>query len=80
VINCISVVIVRKMLLHVHPVIGNVLLNKFLRRHRLLVNISLQGYATIEEAVILASAVTSRSGGLWSRDMFPVMRARSLVI
>jgi hypothetical protein len=34
-------------------------------------------HATIEEAV---SAVTSRSGGWWSRDMFPVMRVRSSTI
>jgi hypothetical protein len=37
-------------------------------------------HATIEEAVFSVSAVTSRSGGWWSHDMFPVMRVRSSAI
>jgi hypothetical protein len=35
-------------------------------------------HGTIEEAVFSVSAVTSRSGGWWSRDMFPGMHVRSL--
>jgi hypothetical protein len=34
-------------------------------------------HATIADAVLSASAVTSRSVGWWSRNMFPVMRVRS---
>jgi hypothetical protein len=37
-------------------------------------------HATIEEAVFSVSAVTSRSGGWWSRDVFPLKRVRSLAI
>jgi hypothetical protein len=37
-------------------------------------------HAKIEEVVFSASAVTLRSGGWWSRDVFPVMRVRSSTI
>jgi hypothetical protein len=37
-------------LLYVHPLLGNVLVNKF-REDRFLVSSSLLGYATIDEAV-----------------------------
>jgi hypothetical protein len=49
-------------------------------RQQLCKHSPLLGYATIEEAVFSMSAVTSRSGGWWSRNMFPVMRVHSLAI
>jgi hypothetical protein len=51
-----------KILLHVHTSLANVLVNKFPRRE-ILVNSPFLGYATIKEAMISVSAVTSRSGG-----------------
>jgi hypothetical protein len=39
------------------------------RENKFLVNSPLLGYATVEEAVFYVTAVTSLSGGWWSRDM-----------
>jgi hypothetical protein len=46
-------------LLHVHPLLGNVLVNKF-RQVRFLVNSLLLDNATVEEALFTVSAVTSQ--------------------
>jgi hypothetical protein len=47
-------------LLHVHPLLDNVLVNNFPRR-TILVNSSLLGYATIEDAVFSMSSAPSNS-------------------
>jgi hypothetical protein len=46
-------------LLHVHPLLGNVLVNKFPRRQ--LVNSLLLGYATIDEAVFSIRSAPNNS-------------------
>jgi hypothetical protein len=49
------------MLLYVHPLLGNVLVNKFPRR-QFLVNSPLLGYTTIDEAVFSMSSAPSSGG------------------
>jgi hypothetical protein len=58
-------------MLHVHSLLGNVLVKKFSLR-QILVNSPLLGHATVEEAVFSVSAVTSQQWIMITWHVFSV--------